>query len=202
MIKCLYCNKLMLPKTVPLIHEFGRRDHPIIYHCCKCKKYYVNNETSISRSIEIVFVCLCIVLLFLFWYLCDLNIFMKMLFCWGLAIGLFSSGVFVKSFYSGCIVECDNNFQPIVRKSNYRMIVSTAKKRKFPYSKFNAQLKIEQLVIPILVTDIEIDADTVKVHFFLSDEYEITDKQLTLTKSFILLRKKEVFEGIICKDNF
>lgn len=110
--------------------------------------------------------------------------------------------IFTKLFVKGCILECDDKFQPIIIKSNYIMIVFVAKKRNIPYSQFNAQLKIEQSVIPILVTDIEIDADTVKVHFFLSNEYDITDKQLTLTKSFILLRKKEVFEGIICKDNF
>ena len=201
-MRCPHCNKIMNVKINPvLLNDYRTRENQLLFYCCNCKKYYINKpQKNIERNTAI-FIIIFSLLLIIF-----LMLFEPQFAFFGGLLVLFAVPdflIFTKLVVKGCILECDDKFQPIIKKSNYIMIVFAAKKiRNIPYSQFNAQLKIEQSVIPILVTDIEFDTDTAKVHFSLSDGFEITDKQLTSDKSFILLRKKELFEGIIRKDDF
>lgn len=199
-MRCPYCNKNLNIKINPiLLNDYRTREKQLLFYCCNCKKYYINKpQKNIERNTAIfviTFILLSIIVLMLF---NPLLAFFGGLLAF-LAVPDFL--IFAKLFVKGSMLECDDNFQPIIKKSNYIMIVSAAKTiRNIPYRQFNAQLKIDQSVFAIIVTDIEFDADTVKVHFFLSDEVEITEDRLISVKSSILLRKKEVFEGIICID--
>lgn len=200
-MRCPHCNKIMNVKINPvLLNDYRTRENRLLFYCYNCKKYYINKpQKNIERNTAIFIITFFIFLVILLMLFEPQLAFLGGLLCFFVIPDFL---IFTKLFVKGCILECDDKFQPIITKSNYIMIVFAAKTRNIPYSQFNAQLKIEQSVIPILVTNIEFDADTAKVHFFISDEYKITDKQLTSVKSFILLRKKEVFEGIICKDKF
>lgn len=201
-MRCPYCNKKLNIKINPiLLNDYRTRENQLLFYCHNCKKYYINKpQKNIERNTAIfiiTFVMFSIIVLMLFNPL--------LAFLGGLLgfLALTDLLIFAKILVKGCMLECDDNFQPIIRKPNHIMIVSATKKiRNTPYRQFNAQLKINQSVFPILVTDIDFDSDTVQVHFFLPDEIEITEEQLTSVKSSILLRKKEVFEGIVCIDEF
>ena len=204
MKKCLYCNKLMYLKTDPYVREYRKSKYQQAFYCRRCNKCFVNVETQDSREIRILYYSICLMLSILFFIFCELNTGEKLFICLSFIFVSFGISDVLHLIYTGCMVECDcdNNYQPIINKSNYIMNVSNIKKvRSIPTGRFNARLKIDTELIPILVNDIEFAPDLIKVHFYISDDLTVTSEQLTSGNSIILYGKKELFEGVVSKND-
>ncbi len=203
MKKCLYCNKPLYLKTDPYVREYRKKDFPYAFYCSRCNKCFVNIEKKQSKAIRILYYIICLMLFSVFFFLNGLNSGEELLLCLALIICIFGLDDILNSIFTGCMVECncENNFQPILNKSNYIMNVSNIKKvRSIPTGRFNARLKTDTELIPILVNDIEFSPDLIKVHFYISDDLTVTSEQLTSVNSLILHGKKELFEGVVSKN--
>lgn len=180
-MRCPSCNRIMHLKPNPNTLKYRERDNQALWFCSKCQKHYINKT---SLKIDIKYYVIVTLAVNLFIALSGLHISFKILLFIVSIIGLIDLPELIKPFVRGCILVCDENFCPVIKKAQYRIDIPRAYNIK-NMGMQNSFISVNEQMIPIIITQISRGETDYVIEFYCIDKHE----SLNHKYGFIMLNK-------------